>query len=115
MIPFELPVLTMTKGLPFGPVDFYFTNPDQTPKDLTGYSVFADARRFKYDHEKFDLTPVVYDPTGGQVRIVFDQTATAVQTAGDWGWDMVLQNSEGTKSGPYFIGTITIQELNTRG
>jgi hypothetical protein len=113
MTPFNLP-LDLTKGITFGPVIFNFKDTDgTTPFDLTGWKVFAYARRNKNDTFKIDLAPTITDAAQGQVRIAFTDEEVLAQTAGNYTWDMVLENPAGERLGPYFAGPYNVTEINT--
>lgn len=114
MTPFNLP-LFITKGVTSTPVVFNFKDTDNTPFPLTDWQVKAHARRYKSEKDKLDLLPSITDPANGEVTMLaFTDEQTAAMTASDYGWDMLLTSPSGATTGPYFAGTLKIQETYTR-
>lgn len=114
MTPFELP-LTIRKGISYQPlVTFIFQQADASPFSLEGgWKVIAYARLTKYSREKIDLNPIITDAPAGTAVVSFTKEQTTAMTGGEYGWDLILEDPDGIRTGPYFAGPFKIKEINT--
>lgn len=112
MIPFRLD-LTIIKGITYGPVIFNFKQQDATPFPLTGWKVLAYGRRYHNAKDKIDLNPVVTDGPNGQAQINMSDESTLALMGGEYNYDLILEDPNGIRTGPYFAGKLKITEIYT--
>lgn len=72
--------------------------------DLTGYTPYAEIRSGPGEAVIVDLSPSITDATGGEVTITLTDETTAALTAGNYHWDLMLENAVGARLGPYVAG-----------
>lgn len=112
MTPFKLN-LTIIKGITFGPVIFNFKQQDGSPFPLTNYNVLAYARRYHNAKAKINISPNVTDAANGQAQINLSDEQTLAFMGGEYGWDLILEDGSGIRTGPYFAGKLKIAEIYT--
>ena len=106
--------LTITRGISFLPITVTVEDASGAI-DLTGWSVFSDARSIKGGPVSFSLSPTITDAATGEITIPEkDADATALLTGGRYYWDLVLENTDGQRLGPYLSGLITIDSAQTQ-
>lgn len=106
--------LHISKGITFGPVLVTCKDASGNPRNLTGWSVFADARQSLTGGVAFSLAPQIVGGAGGQVSMSFTPEQTAALRAGTYRWDLVLRNPGGDRLGPYLAGKVAVDQLNTQ-
>jgi hypothetical protein len=94
----------VTIGLTFGPVRFYLQDSAGGPVDLTGWSVWAEVRNSADGPVLIDLAPTIVDAENGEVVI-----SATDEVTGGWDplsarWDLILEDPEGERTGPYVEG-----------
>lgn len=104
--------LTIARGIDFAETLTFADNGD--PMDLTDYTVFAEARKQPSTTAAFSLGATITDAAGGIIALALDSTATDALTPGTYGWDLVLEDGSGTRSGPYLAGTVRVETLHTQ-
>lgn len=78
------------------------------PVDLTGWTATAHARRNPDKALAFDLGAVLHDDSAGLVRLTMDKAVTAALTAGDFYWDLILEDSDGFRHPPIVAGRVRV-------
>lgn len=106
--------LTIRRGITFGPLTFEFKDDAGDPVDLTGWQIFADVRKKPTDEVAFSLEPEITDAEAGIAVIEFTDEETDELTAGSYGWDLVLQNPDGERLGPYLAGRVSVKTIYTQ-
>lgn len=91
-----------------------FADANGDDQDFTGWSAYAEARVLPSRDLAFDLAPTIPDPTSGQVRIALTAEETAALPAGSYGWDMILEDPEGARSGPHAAGRCNVKKPHTQ-
>lgn len=106
--------LICRKGITFGPITLSLDDENGADFDLTGYSVFAEVKTAKGAGAVFlNLSPTVSNATAGQISISLTDTQTAALTAGTYGWDLVIENASGERTGPILQGEFEVEEIYT--
>ena len=103
--------LSMVAGATFGPVTMTFKDGDGNPINLTGWSVWAEAR---IHATVINLAPTITDAAGGVVTISMTDEQTSLFEANQLNWDIMLENPSGERHGPYIKGTLTITRAVTQ-
>ena len=106
--------LSIRNGITFGPVIFNCKDAFSAPVDLTGYFVFADARKTYTDPVAFSLAPVISDPVNGEITMTFTDEQAESKPAGNYGWDLVLEAPTGERLGPYVTGRVNVTDVYTQ-
>lgn len=109
--------LTIYRGITFGPIVITCKDSDGVVVDLTGYSVFADARKDPLNVNTpiaFSLDPEITDADAGEITMTFTDEQAETKPLGKFGWDLVLQNPAGERLGPFIVGKVTVKLLNTQ-
>ncbi len=82
---------------------------------LTGWTALAMVRTNPQRHLILDLAPVITNATGGEITIsLTDEETAAIETPGDYVWDLVLERPSGERLGPFIAGNFIITTANTR-
>jgi hypothetical protein len=114
--------LTIVRGVTNDPVLLVFKDSNGDQVDLTGWSAFSQARTNPKARPSLDLKAtilptgtVLYGTTGpGRVTIAsFSDDETSKMNDEQLGYDVVLEDTGGARSGPYVSGTIIISTPNT--
>ncbi len=106
---------TIYKGVTFGPVLITCTDSEGAPVDLTGWTAYATARLLAPGWPgEIDLAPSITNAAAGQITLGMTDDQTQALTTGKFGYDLVLQNPDGERLGPFLAGTISVFTLNTR-
>jgi hypothetical protein len=100
--------LRISKGITFGPVQIYCQDEDLAPVDITGWQVFAQVRRNPNGDVLFDLLPVITDGPAGEITLSADHEDTAELQAGLYRWDLILENPDGERLGPFIVGAVHV-------
>ncbi len=115
--------LTIIRGLSRPSVLIVFKDDTGTPFDLAGWSVFSQARTSPRYRPSVDLKPSIldaatelYGTTGlGRIKMAeFTPDETSAMTKSELGFDVILQDPTGGRSGPYVVGPIKIIDINTQ-
>lgn len=120
--PANFPIF-IQRGIAYGPIPIICYD-DIPPPDgtgnvvpLTGYTVFAQARRKTDDREiLFDLGPVITDAGGGAISIpkLTDEQTLRLKPVSDGVWNLVLQNAAGDRLPPIVSGSYNVSTSVTR-
>jgi hypothetical protein len=105
---------TIFRGITFAPAVLTYTNAAGVAVDLTGYSVFAQARSEVGEALAFDLLPTISTPGTGQITIAMTAAQTENLVCGRYGWDLVLKSGAGAYIGPIFAGAIVVSDIFTQ-
>jgi hypothetical protein len=114
LIPANLP-LKIYIGITFGPVILRAKDAANQPVDLTGWKVFAEVRKKPGAVLYLDLQPVFSNITIGEITIpkmADEQTYDLV--AGNYDWDLILEDPTGDRRGPYIQGPFPIVAIVTK-
>ena len=111
MTPGELD-LGIVRGLTFS-VQLTMTDTNDDPVDLTGWSVWAEAKETTNCYI-FDLSPVIDDAVNGVTVIQITDEATALLKLGTYTYDLIFENSTGARLGIFLTGTLTITDPITK-
>lgn len=108
--------LVIWRGTDFGPARLLFvTEEGGPPYSLTGWQFFAQIRKDIGGELILDLTPVVHDAEGGEVRFSIARSVTAGLPLGRYKWDMIAQKPDGTRMPePFYGGDVTIKQAITQ-
>ena len=106
--------LVIYKGTDFGPLLIRVVDANGDPVDLTGWSVYAHARKKPSAALAFDLEPEITDAEGGEIQIAPLAAATGTWTEDTYRWDLILQNPDGDRI-PYLAESIiTVRGMATQ-
>lgn len=84
------------------------------PFDLTGWKVWSWVKQAPGGTLILDLEPEIdADPTTGKITMGMTDEETFDLTAGDFFWDLILEDPSGARLGPLFAGSFSIIELIT--
>ena len=72
----------VAQGTDFGPVTLTFTNPDNTPLNLTGCTLTSDIRKLPGGPIVANATVTITNATGGIATYLIPHAVTAALTAG---------------------------------
>jgi hypothetical protein len=103
--------LTIARGIDFSETLVF--SEDGTAMDLTGWSVFAEARKLPSNTVSFELGAAITTAASGIVTLTLTDVQTEALTAGVYGWDLVFEDDSGIRRGPYLAGTVTVKTLHT--
>jgi hypothetical protein len=78
--------------------------------DLTGYTIVAQARRTPSGTLVKDLAPVISDAAAGEITSTLTAADTLAIPAGEYVWDMFVEDNAGFRSGPYVAGKFIVSE-----
>ena len=106
--------LSITKGITFGPIVITCSDASGDPLDLTGWTAHAQARVKPGAALAFDVGPEITGATDGEITLAMTDTQTNLLTAGVYQWDLVLENTDGDRLGPYLAGPATVEAINTQ-
>ena len=105
---------TIVKGVKFGPLIITCKDAAGEPVNLTGWSVFADARKNAKAAVAFSLEPEITTPASGEITLLFSDEASNALPSGSFRWDLVLESPQGERFGPFAAGSVTVSLINTR-
>lgn len=106
--------ITVKNGIHFGPLKITCKKRDNTVVNLTGWIAFAHAKIAPNRNIQIDLAPAILNPTGGEITIDFNQTVTDGMLPGDYLWDLILQDPNGRRWGPYLAGKFKVMPVITK-
>jgi hypothetical protein len=109
--PWDLKILS---GVTFGPYVLQCRNEAGEAVDLTGWRVYAEARRAPNQPMAFGLWPTVTDAAAGEITLKISPDQTAALPVGAFGWDLILEDPDGERHGPVLGGRVTVQKLHTQ-
>jgi len=99
--------ITITKGTTFKAIVLTI-NPDD-PLDLTGWSAFAEVRASSGGSVVLDLAPSITDAAGGEITLTtLTDEQTALLPAGNYQWDLLLEDASGEIFGRVLAGRFSI-------
>ena len=101
------------RGITFGPIKVVCKNGDGDPVDLTDWKAWAEARENPGCPVQIDLAPEITDAAAGEITFDHADEVTATWPAGTFRWDLVLENPDGQRLGPFVAGTITVEDVIT--
>ncbi len=78
--------------------------------DLTGYTPFAEVRENRSSAVVLDLAPTITDATSGEVTIDIADETTDALTKGAFVWDLMLEDGDDKRLGPYVAGRVEIED-----
>ena len=78
--------------------------------DLTGCTFVGHVRSIPSGSLIKSLAPAVTDASAGEITITLTDTETLAIAAGDYVWDLFMQDATGIRSGPYVAGRLTVRE-----
>ncbi len=105
---------TIYRGVAFGPKVFVFKDSTGAVIDLSGLTARAQARENVNGAVKVDLEPEVTDAAAGEVTMEFTLAEVTAMPAGKFQWDMVFEQGDGERIGPFVFGELKIPVLNTQ-
>lgn len=100
--------LSIVQGVDFGPVVITCLDSSGVAVDITGWTAYAEARKTPCDVKAFDLSPTIPTGTDGKISISKTRVQAAAICQGLYGWDLLLQNAAGVRSGPFVAGRIAV-------
>lgn len=101
--------IEIRKGITLSPLVLIMKDDNGTTVDLTGWSAYAQVRKTKTANEVvFNLSPEITDPSAGEITITLTDEFTDSLSLGKFGWDLVLENPDGERLGPFLEGTVTV-------
>ena len=100
--------ITFARGATFGPITLTLLDTDDTPVDITGWTVEA---RAKNQLGELEIPAVISDGAGGEITMSMTDTQTEALPKGYLKWKLMLENTEGERHGPYVAGDLTITDL----
>ena len=107
--------LTIRRGVTFTGVSFTCRDADGNPVNLAGWVPFAEMRKKADSAVVVDFAPVVLNAAGGVVSIpAIAAEDTADLPLGDFYWDLLMDDTDGVRNGPYLAGKVTVQPLITQ-
>lgn len=81
------------------------------PIDLTGWSVWSHVRTVPGGTLAFDLAPAIDgDPTTGKIDLSKTDEQTATYEAGNYQWDLLVEDDSGQILGPVFAGNLQVRQ-----
>lgn len=105
--------IDINRGVSFGPLVFICEDIDALPVNLTGWIPYASVRRKPGGPLVLDLAPAITDAASGQVTIFFTDEQTRIMAPGSFMWDLLFQQPDGDRKGPFVVGRCTISSLIT--
>lgn len=106
--------LSIDRGVRFGPVTLTCLDGSNVAVDLTGYTAYAQVRDRPTGGLVFDLEPEISDPGAGIITISKTQAQTDAMSDGiNYGWDLMLEDAAGVRTGPYFAGKVAVRTRYT--
>ncbi len=109
------PNFEIKRGLTFLPVEITLTEDNDTPMNLSGFSVFADVCVSPAALASFSFNPTITSAASGIITLgEITPGETMSLQAGDYTWDLVLENSSGQRLGPYVEGIVVVSSINTK-
>jgi hypothetical protein len=106
---------TIWRHVALKPKKFVFKDGAGAVIDLTGLTAHAEARvNVKDAAAAVDLEPEITDAAGGEVTIALTLAQCQALPAGIYHWDMVFEDGDGERIGPFVKGKLTIASLNTQ-
>lgn len=107
--------LTIFQGVAFAPAPVIHRDSAGTAVSLTGYTAEAQARSDPCAGPAFALAPVISAPATGEITLAAMTAAeTAALPCGRYGWDLILIDGSGQRTGPAFAGRIAVSPLHTQ-
>jgi hypothetical protein len=106
---------TIYRGVDFGPVVLTCTDSAGNVANVTDFSAFAEMRSGTCGAVTLNFAPTVSNGAAGEVTIPAVSAAnTANLPGGRYGWDLVLANATGFRTGPYHLGAVVVADLHTQ-
>jgi hypothetical protein len=114
IVPGSLPLHIVT-GIIFGPVKLTPKDANNQGVDLTGWKVFAEARKKPGGTLFMDLQPVFtsFSPAEIMIPKLTDEQTYDLKV-GEYSWDLILEDPFGDRRGPYLTGPFTITAIITK-
>jgi hypothetical protein len=81
--------------------------------DITGYTVYAEVRRTVSGDLVLDLEPEITDAAAGEITIELTAAETDDLVPGNYGWDLVLMDTDDKRTGPYVQGGFNVAKSFT--
>lgn len=106
--------IKIRRGIHYGPLTITCNDSNDTPVDISGFGVFAVGRPETESPTLVDLQPEITDGPGGVVTIDLDDADTLQFPVGDYVWDLVLENLDSERIGPFLAGPLTIIDTVSR-
>lgn len=105
---------TIYRGVDFGPVVLPCTDSSGNVVNATDYTAYSQIRTYGGCLVR-DLTPTVSNGAAGEVTIPAISAAnTANMPLGRYGFDVVLADTNGVRTGPYWQGPVVVSDISTR-
>jgi hypothetical protein len=114
--------LDIIRGITHDPIVVVFKNSAGAQVDLSGWAAFAQVRKKPKGPVVLDLAPEILDPafsiydtTGpGRVKIAdYTDEQTLAMNDAKLFWDIVLENPDGQRLGPFVAGKFDISTIIT--
>lgn len=102
-------------GIIFGPVILRARDAANQPVDLSGWKVFAWVSKKPGAVLYLDLHPFFSDAATGEItipKLTDEETYNLI--AGDYDWDLILEDPLGDRRGPYIRGPFPIVAIVTK-
>lgn len=97
MLPGELD-LTIYRGDTFGPLTLTCKDADAVLVNLTGYSVYSEARASNSAAVAIDFNPAISaTPADGTISFTLTDEQTELLTAGRYEWDLIVEDAAGAR------------------
>jgi hypothetical protein len=105
--------LRIYRGITFAPDTIAVLDEDAEVVDLSGCTLYAQARAWGFRSPVIDLAPTITTAADGIVTIALTDEETAALVPGVYRWDLVVENAGGERLGPYVAGLLIVQAINT--
>jgi len=105
--------LRIYKGITLAPDTLEILDEDDEAIDITGWTVYAQARAWGFRTPMIDLLPTITTAATGIVTLALTDEETADLTPGVYRWDLIAENAAGARLGPYVGGLLIVQAINT--
>lgn len=107
--------LTVYRGTDFELVVRRLVEVDGDAYDLTDWTPIAQVRATASNGTLITtLNATLGTPTNGEVEMSLTPTATLALAAGEYVWDLLFEDPDGVRSGPYLAGRFVVAEPVTK-
>lgn len=106
--------LIITRGVTWSAITATCRDAAGDAVDLTGCTPFADVRRALNKAVSFSLDCALGEEPGTILFPEISDTLTSTKPLGEFIWDLVLEDADGRRLGPFLAGRIIVEDINTR-